>query len=283
MENIIPIRKINLVKDEQHFYTHNHDKNNNFNVINNSSIPIVSDENVTIYFRNNVSFVVNKVFVQKYRKLTENMINGSSYYFGKYIIDIMNRRPLIIDAEDKRNELKNLIKELKFLEIGLTFDQACELSDSSGFTRLMRRVREHIANNEKTCCICKCGYVKKIRQFGILWDKYIRVMSMKYADKSIENIRFSILMETVTDNDYPLLIEINIEHNNILYDFFYWFNSFIIEKQPSEFINYEISIEKSINEINNLSNINRLLSYDSKKNISKDKVKNKIIMINAAK
>lgn len=279
MEKIIPIHKINLIKSENYFY--NHMTNNNFTVINNNKYNIDSDDNMTIYFQNNVSFNINKSLVQKYKKLSENIINGSSYYFGKYILDIMNYRPIVISSEDKRSEFKNLLRELKFLEINLTFDQACELSDSSGFTRLMHRVREYISHNENSQCVCKNGYKKKMRQFGILWDKYIRVMSIKYSDKSLENLRFKILLETTTDNDYPLLIEINIEHNNILYDFFYWFNSFIIDNQPSEFINYEVSIEKNINEINNLPNINSLLLYDNKNFISKDKIKNKIIMINS--
>ncbi|KAJ4455212.1 hypothetical protein PAPYR_9867 [Paratrimastix pyriformis] len=145
---------------------------------------------------------------------------------------------------DTKRELGEMVEELRCYGMVLSEGQLQSVSDGSGFTRQINKVRDYINSHEAACF--NRSYRNATSQFAVEWDKYVMVLAAKLQCDKMESLKFTLLRDTVVSKDIYSLLDLNLKYRNVVYEFFDWFDAFVIKGDREGLVRRTVDIALNI-------------------------------------
>ncbi|KAJ4458704.1 hypothetical protein PAPYR_5470 [Paratrimastix pyriformis] len=211
-----------------------------------SSTPDVpSDDIVEIEFADKVKRNIRRSWQERLPSLAAARIMRSSLKFDRYIFPLLNGDTLRWSEDvDTKRELGELVEELRCYGMVLSEEQLQSVSDGSGFTRQINKVRDYINAHEAACF--NRSYRKATSQFALEWDKYVAVLAAKLQCDKLESLKFTLLRDTVVSKDIYSLLDLNLKYRNVVYEFFDWYDAFVIKGDREGLVRRTVDIALNI-------------------------------------
>ncbi|KAJ4453599.1 hypothetical protein PAPYR_11902 [Paratrimastix pyriformis] len=137
-----------------------------------------------------------------------------------------------------------MVEELRCYGMALSEGQLQSVSDGSGFTRQINKVRDYINSHEAACF--NRSYRNATSQFAVEWDKYVMVLAAKLQCDKMESLKFTLLRDTVVSKDIYSLLDLNLKYRNVVYEFFDWFDAFVIKGDREGLVRRTVDIALNI-------------------------------------
>ncbi|KAJ4461796.1 hypothetical protein PAPYR_1942 [Paratrimastix pyriformis] len=193
------------------------------------------------------------------------------------------RSSLNEDVDTKR-ELGEMVEELRCYGMALSEGQLQSVSDGSGFTRQINKVRDYI-NSHETACFNRSYRNATSRSFAAQWDKYVAVLGAKLQCEKMESLKFTLLRDTVVSKDIYSLLDLNLKYRNVVYEFFDWFDAFVIRGDREGLVrrtvdvalNIDMSVLNGASDV--MSIVNNILTSFKGANINKETIIAKLASI----
>ncbi|KAJ4457902.1 hypothetical protein PAPYR_6581 [Paratrimastix pyriformis] len=157
--------------------------------------------------------------------------------------------PLLASSKIMRSSpMRTTKRELEMVRAALLRNGASEeqlqsVSDGSGFTRQINKVRDYI-NSHETACFNR-SYRNATTQFAAQWDKYVAVLGAKLQCEKMESL-FTLLRDTVVSKDIYSLLDLNLKYRNVVYEFFDWFDAFVIRGDREGLVRRTVDVALNI-------------------------------------
>ncbi|KAJ4453872.1 hypothetical protein PAPYR_11560 [Paratrimastix pyriformis] len=184
---------------------------------------------------------------------------------------------------DTKRELGEMVEELRCYGMALSEGQLQSVSDGSGFTRQINKVRDYI-NSHETACFNR-SYRNATTQFAAQWDKYAAILGAKLQCEKMESLKFTLLRDTVVSKDIYSLLDLNLKYRNVVYEFFDWFDAFVIRGDREGLVrrtvdvalNIDMSVLNGASDV--MSIVNTVLTSFKGSNINKETIIAKLASI----
>ncbi|KAJ4453846.1 hypothetical protein PAPYR_11569 [Paratrimastix pyriformis] len=204
-----------------------------------------TDEIVEIEFADKVKRNIKASWQRQVPLLASSKIMRSSLKFDRYIFPLLNGDTLRWSEDvDTKRELGEMVEELRCYGMALSEGQLQSVSDGSGFTRQINKVRDYINSHEAACF--NRSYRNATSQFAVEWDKYVMVLAAKLQCDKMESLKFTLLRDTVVSKDIYSLLDLNLKYRNVVYEFFDWFDAFVIKGDREGLVRRTVDIALNI-------------------------------------
>ena len=175
--------------------------------------------------------------------------------FRKYVLPTLCGASLKCESVDTRLELGEIISELRAYGITLTQKQILDVSISSGFLNKMDDIREFIIDQEACGRCCPRSYKRRRDRFKKVWDEYIALVAEREQDGKYLQVDFSSLYSMLRQKTHNVIPDANVRYDNLIFEFFCWFEQFVLKGQTSGFMTYLVDMKNSITSPQLLSSI----------------------------
>ncbi|KAJ4453063.1 hypothetical protein PAPYR_12569 [Paratrimastix pyriformis] len=204
-----------------------------------------TDEIVEIEFADKVKRNIKASWQRQVPLLASSKIMRSSLKFDRYIFPLLNGDTLRWSEDvDTKRELGEMVEELRCYGMALSEGQLQSVSDGSGFTRQINKVRDYI-NSHETACFNR-SYRNATTQFAAQWDRYVAVLGAKLQCEKMESLKFTLLRDTVVSKDIYSLLDLNLKYRNVVYEFFDWFDAFVIRGDREGLVRRTVDVALNI-------------------------------------
>ncbi|KAJ4453954.1 hypothetical protein PAPYR_11458 [Paratrimastix pyriformis] len=243
-----------------------------------------TEEIVEVEFADKVKRNIRSSWRETIPLLASDRVMRSSLKFDRYIFPLLNGDTLRWSEDvDTKRELGEMVEELRCYGMSLSEAQLQAVSDGSGFTRKINTVRDYINAHEEACF--NRGYRRATTQFAEQWDRYVTLLATKYQCANLETLKFVLIRDTVLSKDIYSLLDLNLKYRNVVYEFFDWFDAFVIHSDRDGLTRHTVDIALSIdsNMLSGVTNIAgvvaNVLSSFKGTSVSKDTIVAKLASI----
>lgn len=238
---------------------------------------------------------IKSLWYERYDVFKQPIIFREFINYNRWIYPLLNKQSLRFSENvDTEKELGAFLDEVYFYDMTdlLTDSIIQDISDNSGLTKAIMKIKKHITKYDKKKDHCfsqqKTKIEEEINSFRNEWQNYLELLARKYQNEKYKQLSCNLILQTIRTTDYLNLCVINMRYRNLVYEFCDFFEEFVVKHDHEKFINFKLNLSlrlpDSVQTAMDIgSNITSIIKNMSGSTIDKDAILGRISELNTLK